>query len=222
MAKQLIIDTIRIRSFACLDVAVHMAEEIHQPERMIPLSILATVGIGLVSSLGYSIAVFFSMTDLEGITSTATGVPILELYHQATRSVAGAIILQVLIVLTGLGCLTACRECDRPLPGSFSLIPARLQILGRRGLRGHLPATEVCPGLGTGLSCTPSLVQNSYIRGLFFLLTRICSQRCSPQRAYYELRLGCRARLLVHRIVDRVQQVSQVQKVSHSRSNRYY
>jgi amino acid transporter len=87
-----------------------MAEEIHQPERMIPLSILATVGIGLISSLGYSIAVFFSMTDLEGITGTPTGVPILELYHQATRSVAGAIVLQVLIVLTGLGCLTACRK----------------------------------------------------------------------------------------------------------------
>ncbi|GAB1518904.1 choline transporter [Rhizoctonia solani] len=107
-------------SFACLDVATHMAEEIHQPERMIPLSILATVGIGLVSSLGYSIAVFFSMSDLEKITGTPTGVPILELYHQATRSVAGAIILQVLIVLTGLGCLTACHTWQARLAWSFA------------------------------------------------------------------------------------------------------
>jgi amino acid transporter len=98
------------RSFACLDVATHMAEEIPNPERMIPLSILATVGIGLVSALGYSIAIFFSLSDLEGISGTSTGVPILALYHQATRSIAGAIILQVLIVLTGLGCLTACRK----------------------------------------------------------------------------------------------------------------
>ena len=87
-----------------------MAEEIHNPERMIPLSILGTVGIGLVSALVYSIAIFFSMSDLAGISSTTTGVPILALYQQATRSVAGAIILQVLVVLTGIGCLTACRK----------------------------------------------------------------------------------------------------------------
>ncbi|KAG9096432.1 hypothetical protein FS749_008508 [Ceratobasidium sp. UAMH 11750] len=107
-------------SFACLDVATHMAEETPNPERMIPISILATVGIGLVSALGYSIAVFFSMTDLAGITGTATGVPILELYHQATRSVAGAIVMQVLIVLTGLGCLTACHTWQARLAWSFA------------------------------------------------------------------------------------------------------
>ncbi|KAG8745700.1 hypothetical protein FRC10_007180 [Ceratobasidium sp. 414] len=107
-------------SFACLDVATHMAEEIPNPERMIPISILATVGIGLVSALGYSIAIFFSLTDLAGVSSTATGVPILELYHQATRSVAGAIVMQVLIVLTGLGCLTACHTWQARLAWSFA------------------------------------------------------------------------------------------------------
>ncbi|QRV91382.1 amino acid permease [Ceratobasidium sp. AG-Ba] len=127
-------------SFACLDVATHMAEEIPHPERMVPISILATVGIGLVSALGYSIAVFFSMTDLAGISGTTTGVPILELYHQATRSVAGAIILQVLIVLTGLGCLTACHTWqarlawsfarDRGMPGSryWSVVHPKLDV----------------------------------------------------------------------------------------------
>ncbi|CAE6405799.1 unnamed protein product [Rhizoctonia solani] len=130
-------------SFACLDVATHMAEEIHQPERMIPLSILATVGIGLVSSLGYSIAVFFSMSDLEKITGTPTGVPILELYHQATRSVAGAIILQVLIVLTGLGCLTACHTWQARLAWSFAR---------DRGMPGSRYWSVVHPKLGVPLN----------------------------------------------------------------------
>ncbi|CAE6469733.1 unnamed protein product [Rhizoctonia solani] len=130
-------------SFACLDVSTHLAEEIRQPEKYIPLSILATVGIGLVSSLGYSIAVFFSMTDLEGITGTATGVPILELYHQATRSVAGAIILQLLIVLTGLGCLTACHTWQARLAWSFAR---------DRGLPGSRYWAVVHPNLGVPLN----------------------------------------------------------------------
>ncbi|KAH7345016.1 amino acid/polyamine transporter I [Rhizoctonia solani] len=137
-------------SFACLDVATHMAEEVHQPERMIPLSILATVGIGFLSSLGYSIAVFFSMADLEGITASVTGVPILELYHQATRSVAGAIILQTLIILTGLGCLSACHTWQARLAWSFAR---------DRGMPGSRYWSIVHPKLGVPLnahvmSCT--------------------------------------------------------------------
>ncbi|QRW05442.1 amino acid permease [Ceratobasidium sp. AG-Ba] len=137
-------------SFACLDVATHMAEEIPHPERMVPISILATVGIGLVSALGYSIAVFFSMTDLAGISGTTTGVPILELYHQATRSVAGAIILQVLIVLTGLGCLTACHTWQARLAWSFAR---------DRGMPGSRYWSVVHPKLGEYIACMSYLTR---------------------------------------------------------------
>jgi choline transport protein len=87
-----------------------MAEEIHQPERMIPRSIMATIAIGLVSSLTYTIAMVFSISDFEAVTGSATGVPILELYYQATGSLAGAVGLHVLFLLTGFGCLIGCRK----------------------------------------------------------------------------------------------------------------
>ncbi|CAE6428637.1 unnamed protein product [Rhizoctonia solani] len=164
-------------SFACLDVPTHLAEEVPQPERMIPLSILATVGIGLVSSLGYSIAVFFSISDLEGITGTVTGVPILELYHQATRSVAGATVLQVLIVLTGLGCLTACHTWqarlawsfarDRGMPGSryWAVVHPKLDV----PLNAHIMSCTWVAVLGC-LYIASSTAFNSMVTGCLIFL----------------------------------------------------
>ncbi|QRW22268.1 amino acid permease [Rhizoctonia solani] len=107
-------------SFAALDVVTHMAEEIHEPERMIPRSILATIVIGLVSSLTYTIAMVFSISDFEAVAGTGTGVPILELYYQATGGLAGAVGLHVLFLLTGFGCLIGCHSWQARLAWSFS------------------------------------------------------------------------------------------------------
>ncbi|KIW09449.1 hypothetical protein, variant [Verruconis gallopava] len=116
-------------AFACLDCATHLAEEVHKPERVIPIAILGTVAIGFTTSWFYSVSMFFSIVgDFQEIVNTATLVPILELYHRALNSVAGAILLESLIICTGLGCLIAShtwqsRLCwsfarDRGIPGS--------------------------------------------------------------------------------------------------------
>ncbi|KAF8602321.1 putative choline transport protein Ctr [Ceratobasidium sp. AG-I] len=106
--------------FGALDVASHLAEEIRQPERMIPMSIMLTVAVGLVTSLAYTTAIFFSLGDFEAITTTLTGVPILELYYQTTRSFAGAVVLEMFVILTGFGCLVACHTWQARLAWSFS------------------------------------------------------------------------------------------------------
>ncbi|KAF8250557.1 amino acid transporter [Wilcoxina mikolae CBS 423.85] len=115
-------------SFSCLDSATHLAEEVPRPERNIPFAIMGTIAIGFVTSFIYSIAMFFSMSDLEQLVNTPTLTPILELYYQATGSVPGATFMEFLICFTGLGCQIAChtwqaRLCwsfarDRGLPGS--------------------------------------------------------------------------------------------------------
>lgn len=127
-------------SFACLDSATHLAEEVLQPERVIPIAIMGTVAIGFTTAFLYSIAMFYSMTDLDKLVNTPTLVPILELYHQALGSRAGATGLEFLICLTGLGCQIAChtwqaRLCwsfarDRGLPGSryWSQVDPRMGI----------------------------------------------------------------------------------------------
>jgi len=95
---------------------------------MIPIAIMGTIAIGFVTSWTYSVAMFFSMNDLPALFDTPTKVPILELFHQALRSRRGAVALECLIIITGLGCQIAShtwqsRLCwsfarDRGLPGS--------------------------------------------------------------------------------------------------------
>lgn len=101
---------------------------------------MGTIVIGFLTSFTYVISMFFSMQDLAELTDTLTGVPILELYRQATGSVPLATFLEFLICFTGLGCQIAChtwqaRLCwsfsrDRGLPGSryWSVVHPKLQI----------------------------------------------------------------------------------------------
>ncbi|KAI9863205.1 MAG: hypothetical protein M1813_004025 [Trichoglossum hirsutum] len=127
-------------AFACLDCATHLAEEVARPEKMIPIAIMGTVCIGFVTAFCYSVSMFFSMNNLDALFNTATGVPILELFYQAVGSRGGAIMLEVLIMATGLGCQIAChtwqaRLCwsfarDRGLPGSryWAHVDERLEV----------------------------------------------------------------------------------------------
>ncbi|RPB27571.1 amino acid transporter [Terfezia boudieri ATCC MYA-4762] len=127
-------------SFSCLDSATHLAEEVANPERVIPIAIMGTVAIGFITAFSYSIAMFFCMNNLSELVATPTLVPILELYRQATGSVSGATGLEFLVCLTGLGCQIAChtwqaRLCwsfarDRGLPGSryWSVVDKRMGI----------------------------------------------------------------------------------------------
>ncbi|PIG82794.1 choline transport protein [Aspergillus arachidicola] len=106
--------------FACLDSATHLAEEVSRPERSIPIAILATVAIGFTTSWFYCIAMFFSVTNLDQILSTPTGVPILALFYQALQNKAGAIALESLILVTGIGCQIACHTWQSRLCWSFA------------------------------------------------------------------------------------------------------
>jgi len=116
-------------SFACLDAATHLAEEVHAPERMVPIAIMGTVGIGFVTSWFFSMAMFFSIVgDFSNIGGTSTLVPILELFYQALRNKTGAVFLEVLIILTGCGCLTASHTWQSRLCWSFAR---------DRGVPGH-------------------------------------------------------------------------------------
>lgn len=143
-------------AFACLDCATHMAEEVVRPEKMIPIAIMGTVAIGFVTAWFYSVAMFFSIDNLQELFDTETGVPILALYYQALGSRAGAIALESLIIATGVGCLIAsqtwqCRLCwsfarDRGLPFSqyLSKVDKKLDV----PLRAHVFTSVVVAILG--------------------------------------------------------------------------
>ncbi|KAJ5108587.1 hypothetical protein N7456_005262 [Penicillium angulare] len=128
--------------FACLDSATHLAEEVPQPEKNIPIAIMATVGIGFVTSWTYCVSMFFGIKDLDALVNSATGVPILQLYYQALDNTAGAIVLETLLFVTGMGCLIACHTWQSRLCWAFAR---------DRGLPGHQWLARVNPTLDVPL-----------------------------------------------------------------------
>ncbi|KAH8730639.1 amino acid/polyamine transporter I [Phaeosphaeriaceae sp. PMI808] len=125
-------------SFACLDCATHLAEEVHRPEKMVPIAIMGTVAIGFVTSWFFAVATFFSIVgDFTDILTTSTLVPILEVFYKGSNSRAGAIVLEALIIATGLGCLVASHTWQSRLCWSFAR---------DRGLPAHRWLSQVRKG----------------------------------------------------------------------------
>ncbi|KAG9767956.1 choline transport protein, partial [Aureobasidium melanogenum] len=106
--------------FSCLDTVVHIAEECHRPERLIPMGIIGTVVIGFITSFTFSISMMYSISNFEDIVNTATSVPILELFYQALNHRGGAVALEALVIATGLGCQIACHTWQSRLCWSFA------------------------------------------------------------------------------------------------------
>lgn len=108
---------------------------------MIPIAILGTVAIGFVTSCTYSIALFFSMNDVDSLLETPTGVPILALFHQAIGSKGGAIALEALIMATAIG-----GERYSAIPGKAACAGASLEMAEYRSPRtfARLTADLMC------------------------------------------------------------------------------
>lgn len=107
-------------SFSCLDCATHMAFEVEKPEKIIPVAILGTIGIGFLTSICYVISLFFTIHDLQKVISSTGGFPVLVIYYQALNSKAGAIVLGCLILFTSFGCVIASHTWQSRLCWSFS------------------------------------------------------------------------------------------------------
>lgn len=108
-------------AFACLDCATHLAEEVPKPQKVIPTAIMGTIGIGFVTAWLYVVSMFFSINgSFESVRDSPTGVPILELFNQALENRAGAIVLESLIILTGMGSLNAAHTWQSRLCWSFA------------------------------------------------------------------------------------------------------
>ncbi|KAI9798522.1 MAG: hypothetical protein M1825_005327 [Sarcosagium campestre] len=136
-------------AFACLDCATHMAEEVARPERIIPIAIMGTVAIGFVTSWFYSIAIFFSVSDIDALQESTTGVPILDVFSQALPSRARALVLEALIILTGFGCEIASHTWQARLCWSF----ARDRGLPASRYLAHVDRTLDVPFRAHTVSC---------------------------------------------------------------------
>lgn len=187
-------------SFSCLDSASHLAEEVHGADRVIPIAILGTVTIGMVTSITYSIAMFFSVRNLLEIINHGTGLPILDIYYQALSNKTGALCLGVLILLTGCGCTISshtwqARLCwsfsrDNGLPFSkyLSIVDPNLGV----PLNAHLFSSAIVAVLGC-LYLASSTAFNSMVVGCitFLLLSYMVPTLCLLYRGRNNIKHGC-------------------------------
>uniref|UniRef100_A0A060TF80 ARAD1D20900p n=1 Tax=Blastobotrys adeninivorans TaxID=409370 RepID=A0A060TF80_BLAAD len=86
----------------CYDAPAHMCEEMTHATRDAPRAMVLSVIIGFFTGLVYILVLLFDIVDIDKVSESPTGVPLLEIFYQATRSKPGALCLQVLLVVNQL------------------------------------------------------------------------------------------------------------------------
>lgn len=125
-------------SVGAVDAVTHLAEEIPNPSRNVPIALGLQISIGFVTGFAYLIAILYAINDYDALFTSL--YPIAEIYRQATGSGSGACgLLALIMVCIGLCVVGLHITCGRtlwalardgaaPLPGRVSHVSRRLQI----------------------------------------------------------------------------------------------
>lgn len=89
-------------SFAGGDAPAHMAEELRNASKILPLAMLWTVIANGAMGLIMIVTFLYTMGDPEVILASPTGFPIIAVFEQATGSVAGATAMTCIIIILGV------------------------------------------------------------------------------------------------------------------------
>ncbi|VUC31955.1 unnamed protein product [Clonostachys rosea] len=121
-----------------LDAVTHMAEEIPNPERNVPIALMLQVVIGFITGFSYLVTILYAINDYDALFDSS--YPIAEIYRQATGSRSGAAgllaMIMILIGLTVVGLYITCgrtlwtlaRDGATPFPKRLSHVNEKLQV----------------------------------------------------------------------------------------------
>ncbi|KAG8532974.1 uncharacterized protein KY384_001756 [Bacidia gigantensis] len=88
--------------FVGTDCAVHMAEEIHSATTVIPWCLVTTTLLNGILGFGILLAVLFVTIDIDSVLESSTGelgFPFMQIFYDATGSLAGATIMVCIIII---------------------------------------------------------------------------------------------------------------------------
>lgn len=126
--------------FLGYDAACHLAEELPNASRNVPLAMLGSVIANGTIGLAYVIMLAFSTGSLETILDTPTGFPFMKIFLDATGSTAGATVLALCpIVVAVVGTVAGVTSTSRtlwafardkatPFPGYISMVNERARV----------------------------------------------------------------------------------------------
>ena len=120
--------TTKLTGYEGYDCSVHMSEETEDASWTIPQVVLAAVSTNAVLLLLIGMTYIFCLGDLDSVLNSATGQPVIQVFYNATQSVAGTCIMVAVIIIIFLSaCVgqvaTASRQMwsfarDQGFPGS--------------------------------------------------------------------------------------------------------
>lgn len=84
-----------------------MTEEIKHARKQAPRAIILSVYLGAITGFVFLIAACFCIGDIGSTAGTSTLVPIIQIFHNSTQSVAGSTCLTVLLIVICIGASNA-------------------------------------------------------------------------------------------------------------------
>ncbi|KAJ5375252.1 hypothetical protein N7517_007258 [Penicillium concentricum] len=126
--------------YAGIDGALHLAEECQNASTVVPRALMSTLLIGFVSSFTFMVAMLYCTNDLNAVVASTTGVPIFEMWYQATRSGVAATVFVVLLCCAAVFALIGAQQTASRLTWSLARDHA---IIGSKWLSKIHPKFEV-------------------------------------------------------------------------------
>jgi choline transport protein len=81
------------------DCCIHMSEETADASKTIPLVVLWAVAGNAVMLLLVGITFIFCLGDLDSVLNSPTGQPMIQVFYNATQSVAGTSVMVAVVVI---------------------------------------------------------------------------------------------------------------------------
>ncbi|KKY16533.1 putative amino acid transporter [Diplodia seriata] len=88
--------------FLGYDAAAHLAEELPNPSRSVPIAMIGSIVVNGLMGLIYCLVLLFALGDLSSLLASPTGFPFMQLFLNVTHSRAGATILALFISLIAM------------------------------------------------------------------------------------------------------------------------
>ncbi|PYI05166.1 GABA transporter [Aspergillus sclerotiicarbonarius CBS 121057] len=180
-------------AFTGVDAAVHMSEEIHNAERVVPQSILTSVLINGLLGFAMILATLFTMTDADAALASPTGYPYMQIFCSSTNSLGGCTVMSaivpILVTATAVGSLASSSRMawsfarDRGLPGWRLLSRVNAQAVPQYSILVVTIAAVLLALIILGsaavlndvISLCVSALYASYLISAFLLMWRRCT-----------------------------------------------
>jgi choline transport protein len=97
-----------------------MPEEVRNASVNVPRAIIFSILLNGILGFGMLVAVLFCLVDINRVLASPTGYPYLEIFLEATQSVAGSAVMGSILPIIGFGATVGTLTCSTRLFWSFS------------------------------------------------------------------------------------------------------